>query len=554
MTRIRSGARGRASIRTRLMILNVGTLALILTAVGGLAQYMIRTGLLASVDQDLAAKASAHPAHLAFGPNPPGLPGGGPFYFGPRRPYPPGEVQPPIPTQPGGPPGAIGAFPGEPQPGNSPREQGGPGPGPGPSRLAAAALGSQDLYGPKVIRVSGPGASPEGPDDRFPGWPPRRGGPPFQDKPIDAAAFAAAARGQRVYSTKIVDGSPVRVLSDPIRRRGVVVAVLQLPYPLAYINEAIDRTNSVLLTLIPLALLLAGLAGWLLTDRAIRPVREMALAAGRIGEREISQRLPVTGQDEFSRLAVTFNGVLARLETAFRRQAALIEQERRFTADASHELKTPLTIIKANSSLMLQMDPSRDELHEMAGEVDRAADAMGRLVQDLLLLARFDAGQLGRNVVPLSVADVVAEAVGRARPADGIRIVCEVPDGLTVPGNRDELARLLCNLIENAVRYSPPDGDVRISGRQEGEAVAVSVSDGGPGIAPEHLPHLGERFYRVDAARARPDGGTGLGLSICKSIVEAHHGAIRFDSVVGQGTTVTVRLPLQEGRAPESAE
>lgn len=367
-----------------------------------------------------------------------------------------------------------------------------------------------------------------------------------RDPVLDPEAFALAAAGKLNYSTISVDGEPFRVLSRPFPRQGPVEGVIQAPYPLADVNRALRGLDRTLLALLPVALLCAGLAGAFLTDHVLRRVRRLTQAAEGIGARDLSGRLPVTGRDEFSELAETFNGLLGRLETAFGRQQRLIEQQRRFTADASHELKTPLTIIQGNTSLALSGHPDPTEYRQAMQEIGMAAETMSRLVRDLILLAQSDAGRLGQGRIELLVREVLERAICRV-PRSGAAIALVVEDeALSVLGNEEELVRLFTNLLTNAVRHTPPPGQITLTARREGEQVIITVADTGDGIAPEHLPHLGERFYRVDSARARLDGGTGLGLSIARGIAEAHEGIITFASTLGVGTTVTVTLPGAE--------
>jgi signal transduction histidine kinase len=374
-------------------------------------------------------------------------------------------------------------------------------------------------------------------------------------EPWDRPAFAAAARGQGTYSTITVDGQPVRLLSRPFPEGSQPFGVIQAAYPLTELRRAIAGLDRALLTLIPVSLLCAGLGGFLLTDRVLRPVRRLTQAAARIGAEDLSERLPVAGQeDEFGELAATFNGMLGRLEETFRDQERLVEQlrrlveqQRRFTADASHELRTPLTVIKANTSLCKSGSPALNDYQQSVEDIDRAADSMSRLVHDLLLLARSDGGQLGQNRIALPIKEVLERATTGLPHQQCAPIRIEAPDAsLCVHGNEDEMIRLFANLLKNAVRYTPPEGCITVTAVRDGSDARVSVTDTGIGIPPEHLPHLGERFYRVDPARSRLDGGTGLGLSICKSIVEAHGGTIAFESEAGVGTTVTVTLPVAD--------
>jgi signal transduction histidine kinase len=379
----------------------------------------------------------------------------------------------------------------------------------------------------------------------------------LDQEPLDRRSLARSFAGQEVYSTVRAGtpwvGAPVRVLSVPVERRGRVERVLQLAYPLAGVFQELDGLTRTLLALVPLGLLAAGLGAAFLTGRALRPVGEIAAAAERLGGHNLSGRLPVSGHDEFTALADSFNALLARLEEAFDRQ-------RRFTADASHELRTPLSIIKANTNLALEHPPASlmpiDRYHEIITAIDAAANRQHRLVEELLFLARADAGGLARDVGPVCLLEVLEEA---AEAVEGPRPACvriEVADpGLMVPGSGSELTRLFTNLLQNAVRHTPPPGTVTVTGAADGESVVVTVMDTGEGIPSEHLPHLGERFYRVDAARASEGGRTGLGLAICRSIVQAHGGRMTIESTVGQGTTVRVALPFQPPRQrPRAAE
>ena len=519
--------RRRHSVRTQLVWWNIFALALLLAALGGIVRALVGHTILASVDRDLDARTRPMTDHL--------FPGGPPFDghppdgqhppFDGRRPpfdtHPPFNGRPPD-DQPRG----FAHRPGEQRP---PYGFGPPGPfGPPGSFGGRGPFTDRNPYRPGRFDLAGHSLNPAFPKDAL--WDPR--------------AFAQAKAGQPVYTTVTVDDEPVRVLSRPFPRHGPVLGVIQAPYPLSDLRPALAGMDRALLTLLPVALLCAGLGGAWLTGRVLGRVRRLTQAAGGIGAGDLSERLPVMGRDEFSELAETFNGLLGRLETAFRQQERLIAQQRRFTADASHELKTPLTIIQGNSSLALSGHPTEDENRQAMQEIGQAADTMSRLVRDLILLARSDAGQLGRHPIELLLREVLERAVARVPSAPAALSLHVADETLSVPGNEEELVRLFTNLLTNAARHTPPDGQITITAarRPDGQAV-VTVSDTGDGIAPEHLPHLGERFYRVDSARSRTDGGTGLGLSIVRSIADAHGGTLAFSSEPGKGTVVTVTLP-----------
>lgn len=472
--------RRRQSVRTQLVWWNILALALLLAALGGVVRTLVRSTIMASVDRELEGRGQAALDFLSHR-HP------GPFYGPPHGGEPPRD---------GGPPRDEG-----------PRDT--------------------NLYRPRGFDLAGGSLDPHRPT-----------------KPLwDAAAFAHAKAGTPSYITVKVNGEVVRVFSRPFPAQGPPQGVIQAAYPLEDVQRALRGLDRALLLLLPVALLGAGLGGAFLTDHVLRRVRRLTQAAGGIGARDLSERLPVTGRDEFSELAETFNGLLGRLETAFGRQQRLIEQQRRFTADASHELKTPLTIIQGNASLALSGRPAPDEYRQAMGEIETAAETMSRLVRDLILLAQSDAGRLGQGRIELLLREVLERAISHVPRPDALVCLTLGDEALSVPGNEEELVRLFTNLLTNAARHTPPGGRITLAARQGSGQIVVTVADTGDGIAPEHLPHLGERFYRVDSARARQDGGTGLGLSIARGIAEAHGGTITFASILGEGTTVTVTLP-----------
>jgi two-component system, OmpR family, sensor kinase len=523
------------SVRTRLILWNVGVLSLVLAVFGAAVRHTYEAKLAAGVDQELA-----HRAHLPIGGR---MLIGGPPPWGPA----PG---PGLPALDQFPPVAGKRRPDERRgtreagrrewrPGEWERrraERGGPGE-PGPGERFMPPWGAF-AFGPRLLDTAA--------RSRF---------GPASEGPWDPHAFTLALRGDIIWSTTEALNQPVRVLSVPVfenelrpaggrEANAKVVGVVQHVFRLTGVYEELGRLTRTLLTLFPLALLAAALGGALLTDRALRPVRNVTRAAAQIGASDLSERLPVKGKDEFAELAATFNGMLGRLEQAFTHLAQALERQQRFTADASHELRTPLTIIKANTSLALEEERSPVEYRRALEAADHAADTTNRIVQDLLLLARGDVGQLRVDPHPIRIGDVLERAAAAFRDPQRPSIAVELSDpSLTAPADPDHLLRLFGNLLENAVRHTPKTGSITVSADAEGDGLVARVRDTGEGIPPEHLPHVCERFYRVDAARTRRQGGTGLGLAICQSIVEAHHGSLALESVVGEGTTVTVRLP-----------
>jgi signal transduction histidine kinase len=280
--------------------------------------------------------------------------------------------------------------------------------------------------------------------------------------------------------------------------------------------------------------------GWVIAGRVLAPIGRITAVAQEIQATDLSRRIELDGpDDELKQLADTFDAMLARLDAAFAAQ-------QQFLADASHELRNPLAIIRTNADVALA-DPNADpeDLRQAITVVKRASDRMARLVDDLLALGRREAPTLDHEPVDLGLA--VAEASEEfVAPAEtrGITLDRAIAPGITVIGDRDALRRAVANLLENAVRLAPAGSRVRLAVGSERGMAWVAVSDEGPGIRPEDQPKVFDRFWRADKARSRADGGTGLGLSIVKQIAESHGGEVQLQSRVGVGSTFTIWLPV----------
>ena len=273
-----------------------------------------------------------------------------------------------------------------------------------------------------------------------------------------------------------------------------------------------------------------------------RPLREMAHAAGKMAQGEYNQRIQTASRDEVGQLATAFNRMSGELES--------VEKLRRdLVANVSHELKTPISALRAHLENLLDgvEQPNRRTLEIMLQQSER----LSRLVEQLLDLSRLESGEIPLDIREVDVRELIEDAVsevGLARPHH-LTVQAEVPADLPpVLADRERLHQVLFNLLDNAIRFTPPGGSVTVIANRTGGRCEVRVSDTGPGVAAEHLPLLFERFYRADAARARGDGGTGIGLAIARSVVEAHGGTIRAVSEMGHGTTFIFDLPL----APDS--
>jgi heavy metal sensor kinase len=382
------------------------------------------------------------------------------------------------------------------------------------------------------------------------------------DVPIDVELVTKAISGENAFATvETPEGEGLRVLAVPFSpRRPVMVppltgmagpasqgvniesAALVIGRPTEDIEQALDRLQHTLMIAVPLTLVAAGGGGVFLARRALKPVDEMTRKARSIEERDLSQRLEVKTRDELGRLASTLNDMIARLERAFGRQ-------RQFTSDASHELRAPLAVIEAESTLSLQRKRAAGEYRQSLETIAQEAARMSLIIDQLLSLARADSEKEPLSLEELSLGELLGELSSDLEVLcrrKGLKLELTQLEDSMVKGDRLRLRVLFLNLLDNAIRYTPGGGTVSISLRREGQMAVVSISDTGPGIPEADLPHIFERFYRVDKARSRTEGGTGLGLSIAQYIAEVHGGRIEAESEPGKGSTFRVWLPLSE--------
>lgn len=288
------------------------------------------------------------------------------------------------------------------------------------------------------------------------------------------------------------------------------------------------------------SVLLIGLAGgWIVCQQALAPISKITRTAEAISADNLSARIDIAEtESELGRLGCVLNNAFARLEAAF-------DQQTRFTADASHELRTPISVILAQTEFALRKDRCASEYKDAVTASFRAATRMKSLVDGLLTLARADAGQMVLNKQPVELAQLVTESValvGSLADEKQIKVILNLRP-VQVNADPQRLAEVVINLLSNAINYNRPQGRVEVA-LDAGEGAAIlTVSDSGLGIAAEDQTHVFERFYRVDKARTRQQGGSGLGLAICKEIVETHAGTLTLQSTVDEGSTFVVRLP-----------
>ncbi len=290
---------------------------------------------------------------------------------------------------------------------------------------------------------------------------------------------------------------------------------------------------------LPLVLLVAGIGGFLLATKSLAPLRWMAEQARNITDKNLHSRLDIgAAHEELRVLSDSFNELLSRLDQSF-------ETMRRFVADASHELRTPLAVIRGEADVALDHDRHPAEYKDSLAIIQDEARRLTRLIDDLLNLARADAGHVNLRVEEFYLNDLLAEccrSVQAAASAKNISLECQSPEDVAYRGDPELLRRLVLNLLDNAIRYTPPGGKVSTRLEAADGNLRIQVADTGVGIPPESVPHVFERFYRGDQARSRQNGGFGLGLSIVKWIAESHRGTVEFSSQPGAGTTFTVLL------------
>jgi heavy metal sensor kinase len=307
------------------------------------------------------------------------------------------------------------------------------------------------------------------------------------------------------------------------------------------VTEVLESFNNILIVAALATLALAGGGGFFMASRALKPIERIRQTAQEIGESDLSRRVEVGSEDELGRLALTLNQMIARLEAAFSRQ-------RQFTADASHELRTPLAVVQAESTLAMRKERTPDDYRKSLELISQEAEYMSAIVGKLLYLARIDAGKDHLNFERINLKELLTELssdIEVLAREKSIEFNLAPLEDLSVEGDRVKLEQLFLNLLENAIMYTPSGGTVSASIVREGKTAVISIKDTGIGISKEHLPHLFERFYRVDKARSRTEGGgAGLGLAICKHIAEVHGGRIEVESKVGEGSTFSVFLPL----------
>lgn len=378
--------------------------------------------------------------------------------------------------------------------------------------------------------------------------------PEGHEVPVIKPALERAANdwNPQYNEASLSETEHVRIITWPARDEDGEVFFVVVGQSLRDIQRAQRQLLLLLAIANPVALLLAGLGGFWLANQALKPVDRLTRAAERIGRGNLSERVeePRSG-DEIGRLAATFNRMISRLEQAF-------DRERRFTADASHELKTPLAVLRGDIEVTLRRERSPEEYQRVLKSNLEEIEQLTKLTDDLLTLARSDADRSVLDLEEVRLDLLAGDACAYISPlagAAGVALTYDEPDSaVTIEGDQKRLKQLLVNLLDNAIKYTPAGGSARLALTVEDSSAIIEVSDTGRGIPATALPHVFERFYRQTDPRDSRVTGFGLGLAISKWIADAHGGSIRVESREGEGSRFTVRLPLEgrENSLPEN--
>ncbi|MEC4819622.1 MAG: ATP-binding protein [Scytonema sp. PMC 1069.18] len=336
-----------------------------------------------------------------------------------------------------------------------------------------------------------------------------------------------------------------RIYSQPLPL-SPTVGWLQVAQSLEPISKALEHLLALMLFSCPLVLLVAGFGGLFLAEWALRPIDRIIRTTQAIGPKDFTRRISYRGPlDEVGRLAITIDRMLDRLQAAF-------EHERRFTADASHELRTPLTVMKGRIGVALSRPRTSMEYETTLKELEQQVNRLIRLANGLLYLTRLDQSKLDyqRDFTTIDLSNLLEVLIEQIEPLaemKEISIVSQINSSLAVLGNSDHLIGLFLNMLDNAIKYTPNQGQITVTAHQEGLQAQINITNTGQGIEPEHLPHLFERFYRAETARSRDTGGAGLGLAIAYEIVRLHGGNISVTSQINDSTTFIVHIPIVSG-------
>jgi heavy metal sensor kinase len=367
--------------------------------------------------------------------------------------------------------------------------------------------------------------------------------------PISLNALKNASKGLITFETnRSIGNAPLRIITFPALENNHITKIIQVASSLEDVEDALNTLFIILMITVPLALMVASLGGQFLAYKALKPVDNITQTARLITSQNLNQRIkPPKVKDEIARLIETFNEMISRLDQSFR-------QIKQFTSDASHELKTPLTILKGEVEVTLRKERTSPEYQQTLKSNLEEINRMSQIVDDLLLLSKVDSGELRLNKGDINLTEILNEVVSQMNIlAHSRKLRIETSnhhEDIHIFGDALRIRELFLNLISNGIKYTEEGSSIHITLLKdnrydlENPFVKIIVSDTGIGIAKEDQERIFDRFFRVDKARSREQGGSGLGLSICKWIVKAHQGEIEVESEIGKGSSFIVKLPL----------
>lgn len=363
--------------------------------------------------------------------------------------------------------------------------------------------------------------------------------------PLSDTGLKAVQNRASWYEIAQVENEPLLIYTQPIIVDGKLNGMVQIASPITEREQSLNTLRLILIFGSGLAILAAFITSWFVGGTALQPIQRITQTAQAIGaEHNFQRRVTHTGpNDEVGQLATTFNTMLTELESTYNQLEESLDSQRRFVADASHELRTPLTTVRGNLALLSHEPPmAAEERAEVLGDTRDEVERLIRLVNQLLVLARADAGQkLARE--PLALKPLLEDVCRQIKALAPERKVSCVPfDDVRVRGDRDALKQVMLILLDNAIVHTTPDAKVSFSTAQQNAHVAIRVRDNGAGISPEAMTHIFERFYRGDTSRT--GRSTGLGLAIAQELVQAQNGTLRVESRVGKGSEFVVTLPV----------
>ena len=359
--------------------------------------------------------------------------------------------------------------------------------------------------------------------------------------PAEVPLFAASPAPEFSHKVKLSGGSTLLIAGLDFKSAGNPDYLVEFGSLLDPVETMLNHLFLQLAWGLPLAVLIITAGGYLLVHRALTPVAQITRAAERITQFNLSERLPVarTG-DELERLSVSLNRMITRLDDA-------LQNSKRLVADASHDLRTPLTILRGELEDFAGDDRLEAEMRDRAGSLLEEVVHLGKIVEQLCTLSRLDAGEAQMEWTPFDLTELAQTTVGQMSllaEDKGISLTCDAREPVPVKGNCVRLKQVVVNLLDNAIKYTPAKGAVQLRVQRANEHAVLEVEDNGIGIPSDALPHVFERFYRVDEARSAGSESAGLGLSIVKSICTAHGAEVDAHSTFGRGSCFRVRLPL----------